>query len=841
MTGPRTPETEAPEAGSEMVPFDDTQSDVIDTEDGGAIVVIDEGEEIEDTEFYANLADEDGPLADTEASHLGTLLLDLIDKDKEARKRRDEQYEEGLRRTGLGGEAPGGAAFTGAAKVVHPMLTEACVDFASRAMKELFPPSGPAKMSIPGKFTDAKVAKARRKADLMNWQMTIQCPEFRAEIEQTMTQVPLGGSQYTKYDWDKARNRPRPLFVAIDDMLLPYAATNFYSAQRKTHVQYLTQLEYESRCKDGMYRDVDLAPVGMEPDQTAAGKASDRIEGREQSSYNEDGLRTIYECHVTMEIAADPMGDGPAPYIVTIDKTTTRVLSVYRNWAEDDETREDLQWFVEWSFIPWRGAYAIGLPQMIGDLSGAATGALRALLDSAHANNALSMLKLKGAKIGGQTESVTPGSIVEIEGGINVDDIRKVAMPMPYNPPSAVLFSLLGFLIDAGKGVVRTSLDDIADNGENVPVGTTLARIEQAMVVYSAIHARSHESMARTLRILHRLNADNLDDSKLDDQVGDELATRADFEGPLDVVPVSDPNIYSEAQRFAQAQAVAQRASGPAGQLYNQRKVEERILQTLKIPNYEDLLVPAIEPKDQNAVNENVTASLGKPVTAFPDQDHLAHLQTHLSYMTSPMFGMSMLFAPTYLPVMINHIKEHMAWWYASRVFDLATEATGSDIGDMLTEMADEKDDKGRRALDRTLAEAGTLAVQQGAKEFESLPEVIKQAQAFLQQFMPKPQEDPRLALEGQKLQQDAASDAQDAKLAEQKLALTARDQQQDAANDVAHEQAETERTAMELQARQAMNQDDNSIALTIAGAQVADHGHTNIANGNGINPNPQP
>ena len=839
MTGPLP--TDEPDDGSEMVPFDDVQSDVIDTEDGGAIVIMGEDEDAEDGEFYANLADENGPLADTEAAHLGTMLLDLISKDKEARKRRDEQYEEGIRRTGLGDDAPGGASFTGASKVVHPMLTEACVDFASRAMKELFPPSGPAKMLIPGKSTDAKVAKAARKANLMNWQMTVQCPEFRAELEQTMTQVPLGGSQYTKYDWDKARNRPRPLFVAIDDMLLPYAATNFYSSQRKTHVQYLTQLEYEARVKDGMYRDVDLTPVGMEPDLTGAGKASDRIEGREQSSYNEDGLRTIYECHVTMEIAADPKGGGPAPYIVTIDRPTNRVLSVYRNWAEDDESREELQWFVEWPFIPWRGAYAIGLPHMIGGLSGAATGALRALLDSAHANNALSMLKLKGAKIGGQTESVTPGSIVEIEGGINVDDIRKVAMPMPYNPPSAVLFSLLGFLIEAGKGVVRTSLDDIADNNENVPVGTTLARIEQAMVVFSAIHARLHQSMARTLRILHRLNADNLDDSQLDDEVGEELATRADFTGPLDVVPVSDPNIYSESQRFAQAQAVAQRAAGPAAQLYNQRKVEERILQTLKIPNYEDLLNPALEPKDQNAVNENVTASLGRPVTAFPDQDHLAHIQTHLSYMTSPLFGMSALFAPAYLPVMINHLKEHMAWWYASQVFDLASQATGTDIGDMLKEMAEDKDQDGRKKLDQMLAEAGTLAVQQGAQMFASLPEVIKQAQEFLQQFQPQPQQDPRIALESQKLQQAAASDAQDAKNASQKLALEQQGMTQDAQEAAAHEQAETARKAMEMQGRQAMNQDDNSIALTIAGAQVADHGHTNMTNGTGLNPNPQP
>jgi hypothetical protein len=833
VTHPLNPKDMGEQAG-ELIPFDDTHSNVIDTPDGGAIIVIDEGDDGEPGEFYANLADENGPIEDGEATRLGALLLELIDRDKEARKRRDEQYEEGLKRTGLGDEAPGGASFQGASKVVHPMMTEACIDFASRTMKELFPSEGPAKMAIPGKFTDERIAKARRKSALMNWQLTIQCPEFRAELEQTMTQVPLGGSQYTKHDWDKARNRPRALFVAIDDMLLPYAATNFYSAQRKTHVQYLTQVDYEERVRDGMYRDVDLAPSGMDVDQTGAGRASDRIEGREQTSYNEDGLRTVFECHVIMEIEGDDQAEGSAPYIVTIDKPTNRVLSIYRNWAEDDESREEMQWFVEWPFIPWRGAYAIGLPQMIGGLSAAATGALRALLDSAHANNALSMLKLKGAKIGGQTQSVQPGQIVEIEGGVNVDDIRKVAMPMPYNPPSGVLFSLLGFLVEAGQGVVRTSMDNAADSNPNAPVGTTLANMEQGMVVYSAIHARLHQSMARTLRILHRLNADNLDDSKLDHEVGEDMATRADFEGPMDVVPVSDPNIYSEAQRFAQVQAVSQRAAAnPA--LYNARKVEERLLQTLRIPDYESLLSPAIEPKEQNAVNENVTATMGKPVTAFPDQDHLAHIQAHLSYMTSPMYGMSTLIAPAFLPVMINHLKEHMAWWYASAVFDAASKAIGRDVGDMLKEMADDQDDKSRKLLDKLLAQVGTMAVEEAQQTFASLPHVIDAAHKFLQQFQPHPDANPAIALETQKLQQQQQADAQDAQLGSQKLQLEQQKAQAAAEQEQQHDQAEAARQSADLQAREAINRDDNETALTIAGVRAASH--TRPA----LNPNPNP
>ncbi|HET8730095.1 MAG TPA: hypothetical protein VFM34_03205, partial [Moraxellaceae bacterium] len=394
------------QAGEYVDYDDDENSDVVDTDDGGAIVKLDEGELPGESEFYANLAEE---MPSSDLSRIASTLTQLIDRDKEARKRRDQQYEEGLRRTGLGDEAPGGAQFEGASKVVHPMLTEACVDFASRSMKELWPANGPVKDLIEGTQTGEKLAKAKRKTALMNWQLTVQAQEARAEVEQLLTQLPLGGAQYLKLGWQEQRNRPNFLFVAIDDMLLPYAATNFYSAQRKTHVQYLTQLDYEERVKSGMYVDADLAPSGMEPEPTAPGAANDKIEGRESTSYNEDGLRTVYECYVMYDLGdSDDQADGPAPYIISIDKATNTVLSIYRNWEEDDETREELQWFVEFPFVPWRGAYPIGLPQMIGGLSAAATGALRALLDSAHIQNTPSGIKLKGGSRGGQSLNAQP-------------------------------------------------------------------------------------------------------------------------------------------------------------------------------------------------------------------------------------------------------------------------------------------------------------------------------------------------------------------------------------------------------------------------------------------------
>ena len=842
----------------EYMPLPDDDDGVEDTPDGGAIVTLDEDDPAPgDSEFYANLAE---TLPETELTQMSSQMLDLISKDQKARSRRDEQYEEGIKRTGLGDEAPGGAQFSGATKVVHPMLTEACVDFAARAMKELFPPEGPVKDFVPGEADEEKLEKAKRKTSLLNWQMTVQCPEVRAELEQLMTQVPLGGAQYLKMGWHEKRNRPTFLFVAIDDMYLPYAASNFYTAQRKTHVQYLTQLDYEDRVKSGMYRDADLPDPGGEPELSGAGRATDKIEGRSQSSYNEDGLRIVYEIHAIARIGDD---EDASPYIISIDKPTGKVLAIYRNWAEKDESREELTWFVEFPFIPWRGAYPIGLPHMIGGLSGAATGALRALLDSAHIQNTPSGLKLKGAKIGGQSDSPVPGEIKEIEGGLNVDDVRKLFMPMPYNPPSPVLFELLGFLVNTGKDVVRTALEDVADQNPNAPVGTTLAKIEQGMVVFSAIHARLHDAMARMLRVLHRLNAMYLDDSELRDEAGEILATRKDFDGPLDVVPVSDPNIFSEAQRFAQVQAVAQRAA-MFPQLYDMRKVEERLLETLKIPNADELLVPPMEPKEQNAVNENVAASLGRPVVAFPEQDHLAHLETHLAYLVSPALGSSALIAPAYIPVMLGHFREHIALWYASAVVDIADQALNIEggIGRFMRQIGN--DAEGRRELDRLLVEASGVAAAQSVQLFQQLPPVIQQAQAIMQQFAPQQQQDPKLAIEGQKVQvaqqreqreaqasqQDAALDAQRLQIEQASMQAEQADVQHDNQFAVAQlqatlqqareaQQAEDARKAAELQARMAMNTDDNRTAIDLAAAEIASGERVAVSTGRGINPNP--
>ena len=819
----------------ETFEIDEADDGVVDTPDGGAIVTLDDGDENPASdEHFANLAE---TLPDDELNRLATSLLEMIGRDKEARKKRDEQYEEGIRRTGLGDDAPGGAKFAGASKVVHPMLVEATVDFEARAMKELWPAGGPAQSYVPGDPTEERLEKAERKARLLNWQLTVQCQNARAEVEQLLTQLPLGGSQYLKLWWDDKRNRPEFLFVPIDEMYLPFAASNFYTAQRKTHVQYITQLEYERRVESGMYRDADLPKPGMEPEQSAAAKANDRVEGRESTAYNEDGLRTVYECYVTAEV------DGlTAPYIVSIDVSTRTVLAVYRNWSEEDDSLEELQWFVEWSFVPWRGVYAIGLPHMIGGLSAAATGALRALLDSAHINNIPSGIRLKG-KIGGQSLNIQPTQIADVEGSAMVDDVRKVFMPLPFNPPSATLFELLGFIVDAGQSVVRTTFENLADQSPNAPVGTTVALIEQGMVVYSAIHERCHDSMARMLRILHRLNADNLDEGAVVDEAGQLLARRGDFTGPMDVVPVSDPHVFSETQRFAQASTVVQRAA-LSPDLYDRREAEQYFLETLRIPNADRFLVPNMEPKEENAVRENVLASVGKALVAMPRQDHIAHLKAHIAYMMSPALGMSPLIAPKALPILLDHLSQHIAMWYSAMTYALIEQTSGVDV-EKERKMVRTAED--RRAFDRMLAEAATLVVEEAASAFSELPAAIQQAQQLVQQLQQAQPQDP-VAVAMADVQRKAQADGQKAQIESQGLKLEALRDQLDAQSRKEDRDAETRREQMRQigesqragqnnQSREGMNDADNATAIELANMDVA--GKVEVAKAKDFGPNP--
>jgi hypothetical protein len=699
--------------------------------DGSAIITMEDGPEF-NPEFYDNLADS------IDMGTMGSLssrYLDLLENDKQARELRDKQYEEGIKRTGMGNDAPGGATFMGASRVVHPAMAEGCVDFAARAIKELFPPDGPVKTKILGKMNDVKAERSERKRDFLNWQITEQIEEFRDEQEQLLTQLPLGGSQYLKLWFDEQKKRPMVEFLPIDRVILPFAATNFYTAQRAAEVHEITQYEFDRRIRSGMYRDINFSRASGTLDQNKVEQANNKIEGK-QFEENKDGIRKVYHIYCYLELEDDKQTKGEsAPYILMIDELNNEVVGLYRNWEEKDETRTKLDWVVEFKFIPWRGAYAIGLPQLIGGLSAALTGALRALLDTAHINNTATMLKLKGAKISGQSQQVDVTQIVEIEGAPGVQDIRQIAMPMPFNPPSQVLFELLGWLDQAAKGVITTSEEKIADVTNNAPVGTTQALIEQGAAVFSAIHARLHDSQARVLKVLCRLNRWHFDEMKKGDVVAELEIVREDFEKNTDVVPVSDPHIFSETQRMAQNQAVLALAEKHPD-LFNMSNVLSRMLKQMKVPNINELMKDVPAPQQRTSADENAALLIGQVAYAYLQQDHIAHIQDHLQFAMNPFLGQSPFADPAYLNNLIEHLKQHMTLWYLNRSNGYVEKSIGKPVDDY-------EDPQLTSTIDKVYTTVGAHVMMDSQQVFgqfqQALQGIMQMAQQRKQQGQPLP------------------------------------------------------------------------------------------------------
>jgi hypothetical protein len=855
--------------------FDEVPDVVTPTDDGGAIVqVSDDVPTRPNREWYENIADD---FDDATLNKISTRLLQDLERDRKSRTKRDKDYEEAIKRTGLGKETPGGADFEGASKAVHPMLTEATVDFASRAIKELMPPNGPVKVFVPGDNPEPdRFTKGERVKTYMNWQFLIQMPDFRAELEQLLTQLPLGGSQFLRLVYDGQKKRPIPTYWPSDDVYIPYAASNFYSAERVTFVEHITEHEFEQRVKGKMYKDLGFtAPTSQPLDKSEPEKATDAVEGKDQlQPYNEDGLRNVYEVMCYCELEDDKHGN--APYRITIDGAHRKVCAVNRNWEEEDDTQQPLYWAVEFPFIPWRGAYSIGLGQMIGSLSGAATGALRALLDSAHMNNLPTLLRLKGANFSGQSKELNIAEVTEIEGGIAGDDIRKLVMAVPFNQPSPVLLELLGVLTEQGRGMVQTTFEKLGEQSTQLPVGTTLALIEEGMTVFSAIHLRLFQAMNHVIKILMRINRMYADEEDQKDDVGQILAKRSDFDPPHDIMPVADPEIFSDVQRMAQLQVIADRAA-QMPEIYNQKAVEKRILERTKIPNADELLLPDDTPDEQNAVNENASMSMGRPVAAFPEQNHLAHLQVHLDYTMSPVLGQFPLIAQTYLPLVMQHVTEHMALYYVQYNIELLQASTGMD-DEELSEMMRLQDPDVRKQLDKNLALQSQDVVPAVGEVFAAIPEIMQQISQVLQEMQPEPEQPPADPNAMAAIEQERESDEMRDAREREKTQLTLVDKQAERAQvkelkfmeldqeskentlrgareDARKAQeyaarleelmekldAEMKETLIETESREDINAEDNTTALTIAGVEAETKREASITTGEGkTNPRPR-
>lgn len=753
---PRMSDTEIQENSHETLDLDETflgdkAPEEILSPDGTQTTLLLEGESAPNSESWSeNLA---LMLADSDLDKLAEKYLDLIDQDIIDREDRDKMQAEGIKKTGVAGPAPGGADFEGASRATHPVLIEAFIDFAASAEKELMPPNGPVKIKVEGKPNKQKMDKAKRKAAFMNWQMTRQIQSYRPELSRLLTQLPAGGSQYIKGRYDADRKRPDFEFVPIDDMVLPFYGRNFFDLSRKFHRMKLDDLSYERRVSSGLYRDLSLPPSYPDFEKTKTQQVTEKIEGKSDSQTNNTEERIVYEGCVYDEIGDPKVSDDKAvPYIITIDEQSRKVLSIYRNWDEEDEDCKEIDYLVDFCFIPWRGIFGLSLFQCLGGLPDALTGALRALLDSAHINNMAAGVKLKGLP-GGASVSISPTQVAELDGGGQTDDVRKIFMPLPFNPPSPMLFQLLGFITSAAKEVVGTAEDKIADAGNQMPMGTALALIEQGAKTFSAIHARMHDSVRRVLEILHRLNRDHLPEGEKimfgsDDE---DYVTQEDFEGPMDVRPVSDPNIFSEAQRFAQIQFVQQGITTMAQsvpsvpQLFDMRALFARMFETAKIPDYEEFLPEIPKAMELNPVDENVAMVMGKPVKAYAGQDHLAHIQVHLDFAKNPMFGASPIIQGRFLTPAMNHLMDHMLVWYEETAkLDAATQSG---------KKPDEIDWDNNPQAASMLAASSSVVDKAASIAFAQIPAIVAQGVQQLQAMAPKPPIDPMVQVAQQDTQ----------------------------------------------------------------------------------------
>ena len=866
--------------GATLIPAKPEGSELTLNEDGSATFDLGKDKSKEpEAGHFDNLA------ANMDASRLSVIatdLLDAIEVDKEARKKRDQKYEEGLRRTGLGDDAPGGAPFNGASRVVHPMLTEAVIDYAGRVAGELLPPDGPVKASIFGAPTNDKTERAERVARYMNFQITELMPSAYSELEQGFTQEALSGVFYTKMFVNDGK--PDVMVVYVDQVHRPSTDGDFYSQQRITHEMLVDKWTFEENVNAGLWLDlVNTASSPASLDQSGPTRANDRIIGKDQTSENIDDERPVFE--ISTRLALKGPDDDVLPYLVTIDEQSKDVLAIYRNWEEKDANKSRLDFLVEWPFLPWRGGSPIGLTHMIGSLSGAASGALRALLDAALLNSMQTGVKLKGgATSGGQNIRVQPGSTGEMQGTLAMDDVRKTYMPLEFAPPNGVLLQMLGFVVDAGKGVVRTTFDEFAKMSNEMPVGTANMMLEQGLKTFGSVFGRQHRSMRRFLRQLWKINQQTIVNEEVLDKFGELVVTKEDFTGPMTVQPVSDPRIFSDTQRQAQAQLVSSRATAMP-HLYKDRgrAAEIFLLREMKVPQPEQFLIDSPQPKHMNAAAENVAASMGMPIKAFMGQDHEAHIAQHAAYIQSKLFGMNPLIAVKLLPPMLAHVAETMSLWYADAML-LATNATlQQTFNDPRITLEALETVKGLEVqLDRLMAELTPDVMQHAEQVLGPAMSILAEAQDLMKKLAPPTPMDPsivamkdvdrqtqadqktlelkamdakgkqdrdaaKLQQESQQhqdeMQQSAAKAQQDAALEQQRLAQAAEEARRKdaiAQGNVAvgnDRNAVTRETARDANATKIeITEDDNRAALEIVERKIAaGEGTGNISNGKGL------
>ena len=637
----------------------------IETPDGGMVIDFDpESEASEAVSHDANLAEH---IEEDELSHVRSELMGAFEADRNSRSDWEETYIKGLDLLGLKIEERT-IPWPGACGVFHPVLSEAVIRFQAQSIMETFPAKGPVKTQILGELNDDKEKQALRVQEEMNYQLTEGMPDYRSEHENMLFALPLAGSAFKKIYYDIDMGRPTAAFVPAEDLVVSYGAADLMSCARYTHVMKKTKNEVRKLQVAGFYRDIDLGEPA--PDYTKIQEQYNSLQG-ERPAFEYDDRFTLLECHADLDLAdfedtkdGEPTGIA-LPYVVTIDKSSGKVLSVYRNWLEDDPLKKKMLHFVHYKYLPSLGFYGYGLIHCIGGLTKSATSILRQLVDAGTLSNLPAGLKSRGLRIKGDETPIMPGEFrdVDVPGGAIRDNITF----LPYKEPSSVLYQLLGNIVEEGRRFASLADMKVSDMNNEAPVGTTLAIIERGMKVMSAVQARLHASMRKEFSILAALIKEYLPEA-YDYEVGGIRAE--DFDDRIDIIPVSDPNATTMAQRVMQYQAALQLAA-QAPQMYDLPELHRQMLETMGLKDVDKIVPDKDDIKPTDPVTENENIINGKPVKAFSYQDQKAHITVHMTALQDPKI-LSLVrqspMAPSIQAAAESHIRQHLAFLYRDEI-----------------------------------------------------------------------------------------------------------------------------------------------------------------------------
>jgi hypothetical protein len=705
------------------------------------------------SKFGENLAE---TLEDNELNTIAAELVGSFEDDLDSRNDWFQTYTEGLDLLGINSDSRS-QPFVGASGVHHPILAEAVTQFQAQAYKEMLPAGGPVDTEVLGMTDDAKLEKANRVKNFMNYQITYKMEEYDPEMDQLLFYLPLSGSAFKKVYYDPAVGRAVARFVKSEDLVVPYYAVDLLTSPRITHVIHMNENELRKLQLSGFYKDINMASPGSGIEQTDVDEKLDELQGLTRTINDEEF--TLLEMHVDLDLEGyqdtDENGEETGlalPYIVTICKDNNKILAIRPNYDEKDPMRKKIEHFTHYKFLPGLGFYGFGLIHMMGGLTKSVTAILRQLIDAGTLSNLPAGFKSRGLNIQKHDDPLQPGEWRDVDapGG----RLQDAFLPLPYKEPSGTLTTLLGALVDSGKRFAATVENPTGDGNSEAPVGTTVALMEKGQRVMSAIHKRLHYAQRCEFKILKRVFGEFLPaEYPYQVQGASENVFKQDFDNSVDVIPVSDPNIFSMTQRITLAQTQLQMAQA-APELHDLRESYRKMYIALNIKDIDALLPPEQEVPPRDPISEQQAAMTGNPIKAYPFQNHDAYIQSHSAFMQNPMVQQN----PVAMQAIGANIQEHQSMLYRQQI----EQAMGQPLPPLDQPMPPEM-----------MNEIAMMAAQ-ATQQVTGQAQAMAQAQAAAQQNPQMEMFQQQLQLEKEQLMQKAEDDARDAQLAAMKTEIDA-------------------------------------------------------------------